>query len=69
MPLTDNARRIWAEVRANQAMLDACSRHEFEQIEPGKFGSRWRCKHCGGEVNSSAVHWYTRGLEHGSAGR
>lgn len=64
---------ILAEVRANNAKLDACPRHDFVGVADGaikcKDGlayQRYRCTNCGGKVDSSAARWYRLGLEHGS---
>lgn len=54
---------IWEQVKANQARLDTCNLHDFEQIE-SRFGSKWRCKKCQGEADASAVLWYQKGLNH-----
>lgn len=52
-------------VDENNAKLNNCPSkiHEFAQIEQ-KIFSKWRCAHCGGEVDVSAVFWYRRGLDH-----
>ncbi|WP_175712230.1 hypothetical protein [Burkholderia ambifaria] len=56
-----------AQVKANHALLDACSKHAFSPIEPGRLLSRHRCVSCGGEVDAHAAHWYARGLLHAGA--
>jgi hypothetical protein len=58
---------IWAKVKANQALLDSCARHEF-QIVPGTelLRSRFRCMRCLGEINGTAHRWYCTGLAHGA---
>lgn len=57
-------REILAEVRANQAKLDACPRHDFEAL-PGDnaFGlaKKCRCIHCGGIVDRHAWYWHEQG--------
>lgn len=53
---------IWEQVKANQYKLSACPWHDFEPILPlVKTGQKYRCKHCGGEVNASAYHWHEQG--------
>ncbi len=59
--------QIWADVKANRAILDACPLHDFVPEEPGKFGSRHRCTRCGGTAESLHAFWYRRGIEHGKS--
>jgi hypothetical protein len=63
----EDSQRIWDEVKANYAKLQACvGPHGFEDIDPGKtFGKRYRCRLCGGELDGAKVSWYQLGLEHG----
>ena len=58
---------IWERVKKNSAALEGClGRHEFRAVDPTKkFGGRYRCSKCHGEVDSTAHHWYTIGLTHG----
>ena len=53
----------------NLARLDGCAGpHDFQLLASrGETGTRirYRCGRCGGEVNSHAHGWYTRGLLHG----
>lgn len=52
----------WDQVKANGAKLNACPRHDFEQIPDGKpMRHRFRCTHCTGEVDSSAYYWHEQG--------
>ena len=61
--------------KANIAILAACAGpHVFEALPPENakqkvFGVRYRCKTCGGEVESRERAWYERGLAHGRASR
>lgn len=56
---------LWEEVKANQAKLAACARHDFIALEPERrLGGKFRCTSCGGEADSHAVHWYRDGLRH-----
>lgn len=55
-----------AQVKANQARLAACERHDFA---PAASGARRRvCRNCGGEADTIAVSWYEDGLRHGRSG-
>lgn len=51
-----------AQAKANQQRLDACAWHDFEPAPGAKlvFGQpgRYRCKHCGGEVDRHAFYWH-----------
>lgn len=60
---------IWAEVKANQALLESCRRHDFSLPSrfSGKMVTQWRCAVCSGTVDGHARRWYMDGLEH--AGR
>lgn len=60
--------RIWEEVKANQARLDACTLpHAFEPVpEPKRALPRYHvCTRCQGRVDVIAAHWYARGLVDG----
>ena len=61
---TNDLHGIWAEVKANQAKLEHCPRHEFHAVDPGKLGTRYECKCCGGRTDVSSVRWYQKGLAH-----
>lgn len=56
-----------AGVKANSAKLQACPYHDFEPVAPAdatlvaKLSARYRCRHCGGDVDSSAYHWHQQG--------
>lgn len=66
LPLTDgDIKGILAEVRANHARLEGCALHDFQPIEPGKFGTKYSCPHCGGVVDGINASWYKSGLAHG----
>lgn len=69
LPLSDgDIQDILGEVRANHVRLEGCPRHDFQQIEPGKFGTKFQCAACGGMVDGINVNWYKRGLEHAKVG-
>lgn len=58
---------IWDRVRANQARLEACHRHDFVALQPEKpMGGKFQCSACGGDVDHHAVWWYRKGLAHGA---
>ncbi|MDF0506606.1 hypothetical protein POK33_38290 [Burkholderia cenocepacia] len=63
----DELLAIHQKVKENNDRLNSCARHAFEPIEPGRLLSRQRCANCAGEVDSSAAHWYGRGMAHASA--
>lgn len=65
---------IWLQVKANQKVLDSCSFHEFSicldrhtkqpignPTPAQRFGAKWRCSRCGGDVDGHAKMWYERG--------
>lgn len=58
---------MWGKVRENQAKLDACSYHEFEVIDenPIMLKRRYRCIHCGGEIDGQKYHWHELGRRPG----
>lgn len=58
---------IWKQVVENHVKLASCEQHEFTiDLFPDRpVGKRWKCTHCGGEVDSNSKDWYERGLEHG----
>lgn len=58
---------IWEEVKSNHAKLNACQWHEFEPVLPLATKPRYRCKNCGGEIDSSAFHWHEQGRRGPSA--
>lgn len=60
----EDADRIIAEVKANAATLAACDSHLFELAKESLFPD-YRCKHCGGVINGSNLHWYMVGRAHG----
>ena len=53
---------LWAEVRANRARLDACSRHRFS-VETVKLGQKLVCDACGGQMSLIDVGNYIRGYQ------
>lgn len=59
-----DTKSLIARIRANKAILDSCSQHDF-QTEKNELGSDWICKNCNGRADSTAVMWYERGLQHG----
>lgn len=56
---------IWEQVKANQALLNACPLHDFQPHEMrGSMVRKYKCTHCGGTADSLAVSWYKKGLSH-----
>lgn len=56
---------IWAEVKANHAVLGACALHDFVVIDPSAIArAKYRCARCGGTVGATEALWYGRGLVH-----
>ena len=63
-----DSQRIWEEVKANHARLDACEGpHDFKpHPRPGRPAlPDHKCTKCGGVIDIIALSWYTRGLAHG----
>jgi hypothetical protein len=55
---------IFAQVKANSAKLNACDYHDFAEMpgqEAKKFGKRYVCTECGGEVDCHAYYWHKQG--------
>ena len=59
-----NGAELLAEVRANQAKLDACPRHYFDPGDPPyKFGSKFTCTKCGGIMDAVHAFRYVQGYK------
>lgn len=59
-------RVIAEQVRENHNRLNGCRQHEFSpkpnaDHEASLLSRRFVCKHCQGEIDSSAHHWYQLG--------
>jgi len=67
---------ILAEIKANTARMENCSRHDFsitldrrtkqpiENPTPAqRFGAKFKCTRCGGIVDGLARIWYDKGLK------
>lgn len=66
----ETVREIWEDVKKNHALLDACERHRFEDMTPGKpLGKKYKCSACGGTADAVAVRWYELGFKHGVKSR
>lgn len=53
---------IAEQVKANQAKLNGCAYHEFEELvtaPPGK--QTYRCRNCRGEVDVVRYRWHEQG--------
>jgi hypothetical protein len=65
------ARAAWARAVENSKALDACpGPHDFAPLtDPLKrfIGGKWKCRTCGGEIDSVARIFYQQGLKHGRA--
>jgi hypothetical protein len=59
--------RIMEQIRENQSRLDGCKRHRFPALaitsDKPAFRHRYRCDHCGGEVDATAIMNYCAGYE------
>jgi hypothetical protein len=70
MPITrEDSKRIWEEVKANFAKLDACPRHEFQPVprypdQPSHPMKDYVCRRCGGKIDAIAHSWYEKGYQH-----
>lgn len=62
----DETRKIFEQVKANQAALDSCdSPHDFVDMLALKVpGHRYKCRKCGGELSGHCVRWYLLGIRH-----
>lgn len=63
----EEAAKIFEEVKANHARLDACAGpHDFVPHEhSGSLAVNWRCTKCQGILASVSKYWYEDGLKHG----
>ena len=58
--------RIWEQVKANNARLESCPYHEFEQspqtaVLRSLTHQKYVCKHCKGEVDHQQYSWHEKG--------
>jgi hypothetical protein len=71
---------IFEQVKVNHAKLNSCVAHDFSicivrrtketvtnPTPEQRFGAKWRCSRCGGEVDCHAKHWYELGMKHADA--
>jgi hypothetical protein len=67
MPMVD-VDKIWKEVQANQAKLNACKRHVFNPVPHPrhKLIYDYVCAECGGKIDAIHHHWYERGFKDGA---
>lgn len=67
----EEAEKIWGLVKANRALLDACSGpHDFQaqplpEKEKSMLRQEFRCSKCGGVVDRHVKFWYDAGVAHG----
>lgn len=58
----DEIQQIWLDVKANHARLNGCAYHEFEAVpDCPPLKQKYRCRHCGGEVDAIAYSWHEDG--------
>lgn len=63
----EEGKTLWNEIRANSAKVQECAGpHDLEEV-PGQstLNKRWRCKLCGGVIDTIAKLYYEQGLRHG----
>lgn len=67
---------IIAEVKANRALLESCSGHDFSiaidritkvPLTEVKTFCDWKCSKCGGHVDGMMKIWYNKGVAHEQA--
>jgi len=63
---TEEAKKIFAQVRANSVALSSCTRHDFQPDPNDKrpILKRQVCSRCGGWVDFGSASWYRKGLSH-----
>jgi hypothetical protein len=70
MAMSEEMRKRWEAVRANQARLESCpGPHDWEDIpesRPHAVKDK-RCRTCGGTVERIHFHYYNEGLAHANA--
>ena len=59
---TDVIKEIAAKVIENNKKLNSCSLHNFDTPCDTR---NWKCKNCGGTVDTRIKRWYENGLDHG----
>lgn len=64
-----DAGKRWAEISANNDMLNACPRHFFELSDEeiaegvgGLFGKKLTCRRCNGSMRLTDINHYVRGF-------
>lgn len=62
----EEGKKLLADIRANNAKLNACSLHDFsiDATPERQIDKRWRCTRCGGEVFANSKTWYDKGIQH-----
>lgn len=53
--------RLWGEVKANSATLNACPQHLFPEGKV-RMGDKLTCVHCKGTVSLTDAGWYVKGF-------
>lgn len=57
---------LWAQVKVNQAQLNSCAWHEFEQsprtaMMRSVTHQKYVCRHCCGVIDHHAWYWHEQG--------
>lgn len=59
---SDEAKRLWDEVKENIARLESCPRHQFEAGTPA-LGEKIFCINCRGQMSHLDARQYLRGYQ------
>lgn len=64
-------KKIFEDLQKNGETLKNCNLHDFsiEIPQRNRLNKKWKCKNCGGIVDTSEKLWYENGLSHGSQKR
>lgn len=63
---TEEQKKIFEGVQENHRKLNSCKCHDFSIELPGptKLNPKWKCKNCGGVVESIEKKYYEQGFQH-----
>lgn len=60
----EESRALFEQVKANRAKLDACQKHHFNIGDPPyRFGAKFTCTNCGGEMDAVQAFRYCQGFK------
>jgi hypothetical protein len=60
----DEAAALFEQVKANRAKIDGCRKHRFDIGDPPyRFGQKFVCANCGGEMDAVQAFRYCQGYE------